>query len=336
MSASSVLSVYKDSPLKSLTNRLKEELEESQAFVLLIEQKLNVASGLTIQEVKPLSLGLNHYVSYYEDKSWRDGELKNSFGYYFTKNTPETTVEIATNHLKSVYSQLEKMHQANLLAIENNKKVWESVTNFMVSLGVRTTYSIYEAKSSRSTKKVEVQKMAGWLNDLHRLVKTDDGWKQVEADFKIKQEAISKYLKDKVAEVEAKNRVKEAEQKDKLRLEVFATLRVKYSLEPEADYDDILSCLLSKDQYLNLAHAMEKTRGDWTDGFYRVESALADFNTDSKENENIYNSISDLVNGDESDGRIFRDCEYNYGELYNKVDPSLLSDFNKLQEYAPL
>ena len=336
MSASSVLSVYKDSTLKTIVSALKTELEESLAFNSLIEQKLNVESGIMIQEVQRLSLGLNHNISYYEDKLWINNELKNNNGYFYFKNNPEQTVEIATNHLNSIYKNLEKIHESNILAIDNNKKVWESVSNFMLSIGIARKYSTYETKSSRSTKKVQVEKHSGWLSDLYRLVIVDDGWKQVEIEYKKKQEDIAKYLKDKQREVELKKNEELAKQKEKSRLEIFATLKVKYGLDYEAGYDEILLHLLNKDKYLNLAHAMSETRGDWSDGFYRVENALGSFTTESDEDNRIAEEIDELTYGDERDGRIFRDCKYNYTILYSMVNSELLTDYTKLIEYSPL
>jgi hypothetical protein len=44
--------------------------------------------------------------------------------------------------------------------------------------------------------------------------------------------------------------------------------------------------------------------------------------------------ISDLVNGDERDGHIFRDCAHNYGMIYQLVNPKIASIYSELSKYA--
>lgn len=43
--------------------------------------------------------------------------------------------------------------------------------------------------------------------------------------------------------------------------------------------------------------------------------------------------IADLLADDHEDGRIFRDCDWNYSVLYGKVDTEILKDYESLKEY---
>ena len=69
-------------------------------------------------------------------------------------------------------------------------------------------------------------------------------------------------------------------------------------------------------KYVDLIIAMKKTRGDWSQGFYRVKDVLKKFNIETKEDELICNNLWEQF--DCQDGRVFRDCEYNYDVLTEK------------------
>jgi len=75
-------------------------------------------------------------------------------------------------------------------------------------------------------------------------------------------------------------------------------------------------------KYYKLAMAMEKTRGDWSQGFYRVKNALKDFKIETNLDQIIFNEMSERVKESRyQDGRTFRDCPHNY----NWIRDNLLS-----------
>lgn len=103
----------------------------------------------------------------------------------------------------------------------------------------------------------------------------------------------------------------------------------KYGLpEDMIDRESIIEALESRDKYIVLATAMEATRGDWSDGFYRVEYALDKFTIGCEEDTYI---VADILNCmDSDDGRVFRDTTYNYNVLYGMANQELLADLRKL------
>lgn len=72
---------------------------------------------------------------------------------------------------------------------------------------------------------------------------------------------------------------------------------------------------------------MYRTRCDWNDGFYKVEDALENFNIENDQDNEIYNCVQELLVSEDQDGRIFRDCEWNYDTLYSLIEnEELLQD----------
>jgi hypothetical protein len=89
----------------------------------------------------------------------------------------------------------------------------------------------------------------------------------------------------------------------------------------ESAMDDVKAAIRSKCKYLDLAIAGSETRGDWSEGCWRVESALGRFTPETQVDKDIVEEWWDICN-DFDDGRSFRDTTWNYdriiGELANK------------------
>ena len=112
-----------------------------------------------------------------------------------------------------------------------------------------------------------------------------------------------------------------------------ARLQVKYNLTEDSDWGEVLEALDKKDKYFMLARAMNDVRNDWNDGFGRVEWAISRFDVETEEDKEIEAEINQILESEEEDGRIFRDCAYNYNELYAKANPEILQDYETLNEY---
>jgi hypothetical protein len=70
-------------------------------------------------------------------------------------------------------------------------------------------------------------------------------------------------------------------------------------------------------KYINLIVSMQQTRGDWSQGFYRVKNSIDKFNIKNEEEQNIIATIL-KESYDCEDGRVFRDMKFNYDYLYEK------------------
>lgn len=104
--------------------------------------------------------------------------------------------------------------------------------------------------------------------------------------------------------------------------------------------------------YATLVASEYDNRLDWNDGYEMVQEWLDDFGEDLKKiAPEVYDEIIDIVEDDEFvDGRAFRDGEYNYKVLANrmieeinkdtilsaqtKADLLLFLDFDKISDYV--
>ena len=114
----------------------------------------------------------------------------------------------------------------------------------------------------------------------------------------------------------------------------MAMFRVKYTPdEPESDKQEILDAILEKNKYLRLAHYLRMNRGDWTDGYDYAETGLSGFVVETEVDSEIEKDITHHINNWDGDGRIFRDCEYNYNVIFGMVeDEQLMKDYNSVYE----
>jgi hypothetical protein len=75
-------------------------------------------------------------------------------------------------------------------------------------------------------------------------------------------------------------------------------------------------------KYYDLAMAMRKTKSDFSNGFYRVVDELTPFQEDmdtSIVDQEIYAELFEIVSDEEyQDGRVFRDCDWNYDRIIEK------------------
>lgn len=263
-------------------------------------------------------------------------------GGYWSPTREPNTVEEVDNLLQKALSvltddiqKLKDSHEVNVPAIENNLKIHEKVTLLMRdTLKIPSGYSTYEYKSSRSRNKTETRHTAGYIGDLQRNVKTSDGYEQKLRDLNSYPETFKRIANDLKGKIRSAEAEKAKAEKAKKEVLAKARLQVKYGLTEDSDWSDVLDVLDSKCKYFELARAMEDTRNDWNEGYGRVQYAISSFPVETPEDQEIYDEIFELAHeyGD-IDGRVFRDCAYNYSVLYGKVDAELMSDYNTLKEY---
>lgn len=148
------------------------------------------------------------------------------------------------------------------------------------------------------------------------------------------------YLEKKEREERIERNKKAKEEKERMATFAVWDIAKHYGIQVTSDLDsyELMRVLLESNRYLKLAHAMHNVRNDWNDGFDSVRWALNSFATDAKEaggsilDNAIIDNISGILEGEETDGRVFRDTEWNYDQIYGLVDPQLLKDYTTLLE----
>lgn len=226
-------------------------------------------------------------------------------------------------------------HAANLPAIEANKAIRARVAALMSEVGIGEKFSQADTKSRARFPK-RITRDAGWIEDLRRECPVDDGFAYASGAYERLKIAYEAYAADGVREAEAAAAAK-AQEEDRRRQEKLANVELaeiilRYGLDREAEWADVLEELRKKDQRLDLAVAMSQTRNDWSEGAYRVSAAFGRFHIDTDQDKEIANCIASIL-ADFEDGREFRDCSWNYSRLFSEAaDQQLSTDIQKATE----
>lgn len=304
---------------------------QTQIQKLKVKAEDNIPSVMKLNKITSPSIYNKHIQS----------KFKIGSSYY--ERDPDT-IEQVDSKLLQLRTQaandkalVEKEALSNVEAISNNKKVVEKITQIMTDLGIPRQWSKSYFKTANSRKQTTETTTAGYLGDLSRNVPTSDDSSVKLNQIKTTVESIERYAETLKQKIRQAQNEKDKAEKAKKEFLAKARLQVKYSLSEHSDWYDVLDSLDKKDKYFMLARAGEETRGNWSERFGKVENALDKFivlTEEDKEIDQEYEEILDQHNqGDCEDGRVFRDCEFNYSVLYAKVDQDLMTDYETLKEY---
>lgn len=263
----------------------------------------------------------------------------NNSAYY--RETEGQLAQKALLKLEEALAKDEQTHQENISGLENNKALQQEAINFMENqVGISKTKRIKDPKSrARIPKMITVNN--GWYKDILENVVVNDGYDFVQKDYekkkKLFQDIIEKYTRDaERAKAEKKAEEEAAVAHKKSLMDMVAIINRYDELDETYEWEDILEYLLKKSRLLNLAHAMSETRGDWNEGPYRVKNALFEPTNDVEKL--ILEDISRITYDWDGDGRVYRDCKYNYGVLFNMLDQTdhqLMIDYYTAVNYIP-
>jgi hypothetical protein len=236
--------------------------------------------------------------------------------------------------LEANIKTIEEVHTSNLPLIESNKLLIQNINTVMQQIGMPSTYSYSYFKSNRSTRKTTETKIAGYKEDINRSIHISDGFEMKIRAAKEKFEELKRKAESEKQRIRQERLEREQAEKNKKGVQVLARLQVKYGLNEDSDWSDVLEALDNKDKYFALARALEDQRNDWSEGFDRARYAIDAFHVETEEDKEIFESLSEIAyDEDLCDGRSFRDCEWNYSTLYGKVSEDIMNDYETLQEY---
>lgn len=345
--------------ISKIFDELIKDIEEIKEYTIEKIQNLEQSTNLKkIQYFKPLWLE-NLKIQKNIDNSWFNHQpylrlsfnrecfdylLKNHIDLFkdlrYKKNWKNIKLcinEDNENKLENLFKIIEviyeydlKTHQENIKKVNDNKKLIEQIFNILEQVGIKTTY--YGYKTSRSKK--ETKLLYNFPQEIGSQIPTNYPENKLEKLKEDKINIIKRLFNEEIEKIKEERRKKEEEQKQKERNKKLALLLAKYDLDLDNDWNDVLSKILEKDKYLNLAYHLELNREDWSDGYWYAEFGLDNFKIENELDQKIYNDISSYWE-DFCDGRVFRDCEYNYSVLYNMVkqnNPELYKDFEVVIE----
>jgi hypothetical protein len=228
-------------------------------------------------------------------------------------------------------SEIEREHEGNLPKIKNNEATRQKVIDFMKAIGISDSYTVYDYPTKRHRTKKSIKKTAGFIEDLNRCIKINDGYNSAIRACEDSMDRKKKEYDNLIGKISAKEKEALVESQKQEDIKELARFQVKY--ETEGEWEDILDIILNKSKYLYLAHYLAANRSDWNDGYRYAETGLMGFNIENPIDQEIFDDIQNHIDNWDGDGRIFRDCKWNYGEIFNLVkDEKLMEDYNKVQE----
>ncbi|EIF30913.1 hypothetical protein BCh11DRAFT_06425 [Burkholderia sp. Ch1-1] len=245
---------------------------------------------------------------------------------YYTPSS-ERVAQHALQQLEQARQKDVATHEKNLPAIEQNKVIAARVEAFMAEIGMPKSHTERDTKSrARFPKNLTVT--SGWIADVARHIKTTDGfdyatstYERLKRDYEAYAVRAKQEADQKRAELERKADAEKAARRANVEL---ARIVLRYELHEDADWRDVLEALRGKDQRVDLALAMMDVRLDWNDGPDAVESAIDRFTISTDEDKEIANCVISGLR-DFDDGRVFRDCAWNYDRILSTVEDRQLS-----------
>ncbi len=239
--------------------------------------------------------------------------------------------------LAEAWAEVERIHASNAEAIASNAETVAGLRSLLASIGIAPTREV--SALSRGRWKTTTQE-AGWVADL-RLVPIDDGYrKATEKKAEVERgmrAAASEWAKKEIEEKEAREKEAERIQMLTVMVEVCARHGIKFAGDMEAG--DLVDLLCAKNKYLALAHGLLKNREDWGEGYHIAQRSIERFVPETDQDREIEACIWEAIGSGENgvDGRIFRDCAWNYNVLFSlaaDADQQLHSDYLAVSKYT--
>lgn len=315
-------------------------LKEFDSYKKKTDETIPSIKKLIPYDIKPFDI-LNYRLQYVTNT----GTYRGSYASYYNDcNTSCKTIdqikarqEALLVYLDSILPKLEETKLQNEQIIEHNKTVIAKINMFMQTVGIPDSYQERDLKSRARVPKY-IRHTAGYKGDITRNIPTvDSSYKGIVFNIDNKKKEVDKWASSAIASITELEKAKEQSDLEQKKLHTLATLRVKYNLDFSATEEEILDCILSKCKYLKLAHYLLKNREDWNDGPYWASVGLDSFTVggDNDHDQKILDCLEPLISDWDGDGRVFRDCEWSYSDIFNLVSTELKSDYQILKDLMP-
>jgi hypothetical protein len=234
----------------------------------------------------------------------------------------------ARKEIEALYQKCLSLKDANQAAVKNNEAVYNGLRALIATIGIPSSYNKIVNRRSFKTESVTYN----WVDGLRSLIPMHDGWPEVQRVYEQKIKDVATWEKQIAAREEEEKRAAELEAKNIERMKIVGVLANKYDLLITADEHAVLDAILAKDKYLALGHSLLLNRSDWSEGPDHAEAGLDKFTVESDLDIKIHDELRGLIDDWSGDGRVFRDCEYSYDELFSMVDAALLADYRTIWE----
>lgn len=242
--------------------------------------------------------------------------------------------------LSEAWAEVETIHAQNEEALRQNAETDAALRALFQMIGLPADYT--ETALVRGRWK-SATVASGWVGDLRRFIKLDDGYARAVRQKGEIERRMAEAERKEAERVAAEKRAAEAAAFERKRVmlavEVCQRWGIIYEPGEPVCVEDVIDRLVEPNSYLALAHGLMLNREDWNDGYNLGQRALDAFRPVTEEDAEMVASIQADIdrayeNGD-IDGRLFRDCEWNYNRIFAKAareEPERYADYQKLLE----
>jgi hypothetical protein len=208
--------------------------------------------------------------------------------------------------------------------IAHNRKIRDSVESTLIAIGLPKRVW-QQKKRSHKTELVD----APWIGEVGKWFPAYDNRHSIFEGL-VSLEASIKKIEEERLKIEV-DKQKEKEQQEKKRVEdlEFVSLLNDAGLPLSTSKGDLFDHVINLDKYVRLSHYLRKNREDWSEGPDYAKMGIGSFKVETTRDQEIHDEIWSYINDWDGDGRIFRDCEWNYDAIFELADKKAAEMYNR-------
>lgn len=220
------------------------------------------------------------------------------------------------------------IYEENRVICENNRKLKDLTFTILKKIGLKD--SIYDFETPRA--KTRKWHTPNWVGEINKLFITSCkySWNSCLSSIASGKKQIQDFINKENQKELLDKQKEEATLKEKSKLVFLSEVNSKYKMSIPVellDKNSVIDHFLKLDKYLRLGHYLRLNRENWDDGPDYAETGLDGFDVVTDKDVEISNEIRGLIDNWDGDGRVFRDCEYNYDYIFYLCEPGIYSDY---------
>ena len=246
-------------------------------------------------------------------------------------SSPFRSPAAAREHLNKMKAEADAVRDECFAVVENNKKVYAALHTVMTAAGLSTLERHVVGKVRTKTER----RAAGWVTSLATQIPQGNPVAVFDAAYERSMKYIAEWGRKLEEQNAQKLREQDASQKKAKLEQTIGVMASKYGVDLPADAYSVMKAMLSKNKYLKLAHWLAKNRGNWTDGCDYARTGLDGFTVETPDDHAIVKELHGLCSDWDGDGRVFRDCVWNYERLFGIAAAEvedLFDDYTAMRE----
>lgn len=158
----------------------------------------------------------------------------------------EQTFKKALVDINAKWNDCEKIHKENEKAIDHNMKMIKVIKDFMALAGINEHYSVYDYPSNRHRNKKRISKTSGFVSDIHRLFKVNDGFIVAQSEFESHKKKLKEWKENLIKQLEQKEKEKVKSDEELRKLAKAVSLAEQYNITKYKDNAELFELVDAK------------------------------------------------------------------------------------------